>query len=79
MQFLAQSGGNGWATTLHLTENDVIINLRGLNSVSVHESGDRITVGGGASNQEWGQVAYENGLQVCKFAIGKKRSGLDHF
>ncbi|VUC28050.1 unnamed protein product [Clonostachys rosea] len=64
MQFLAQAGGNGWATTFHLTERDIIINLRGLNSVVMHPSGDRITVGGGASNQEWGQVAYENGRQV---------------
>ncbi|KAI9669063.1 MAG: hypothetical protein M1831_000655 [Alyxoria varia] len=64
VKFLAQSGGHGWADTFDMSRGDVIINMRGLNSVTVNEARDRVTVGGGAIHGEFVDAAYENGVQV---------------
>ncbi|KAI9836334.1 MAG: hypothetical protein M1837_003401 [Sclerophora amabilis] len=64
IQFLAQSGGNGWANTFNMSRGDLIINLRGLNSVVVNENRDRVHIGGGVLNEELIEAAYENEVQV---------------
>ena len=66
LRFLAQNGGNGWADTWTLGEEDVIIDLRGLNEVAVSEDRTRVEFGGGVSNDELIQAAYEAGVEVCK-------------
>ena len=63
-RFLAQSGGHGWATTFDMDPNDVIINLRGLNSVVISDDGSTISAGGGALNDEFIEAAYDAGVQV---------------
>lgn len=68
LQFLAQSGGNGWATTFDMRPEDVIINLRDLNSIELNEEGTQVTFGGGIINDELIQFAYDNGLEVCRWS-----------
>jgi FAD/FMN-containing dehydrogenase len=63
--FLAQNGGNGWATTFDMDREDVIINLRGLKSITLNDDGDQVTMSGGVSNDELIQFAYDNSLEVC--------------
>lgn len=46
--FLAQNGGNGWAKQFHLGSNGVLINLAGLNAVSISADKKTATIGGGA-------------------------------
>lgn len=46
--FVAQNGGNGWATTFDLGNNGVLINLRRLNKVTVSSDKSTATIGGGA-------------------------------
>ena len=65
-RILAQSGGNGWATTFDMRPEDVIINLRGLSSIILDDENMEITFDGGIINGESIQSAYENGIEVCK-------------
>ncbi|KAF2871080.1 hypothetical protein BDV95DRAFT_521567 [Massariosphaeria phaeospora] len=46
--FLAQSGGNGWATTFKLQHDGIIIHLDLLRSVTFNPAGTEATIGGGA-------------------------------
>ncbi|KAK7225258.1 hypothetical protein V2G26_013261 [Clonostachys chloroleuca] len=64
LDFLAQAGGHGGATTFHLGTNDIIINLRGLNSTVVSENKSEMLVGGGALNSEYVAAATNNGVIV---------------
>lgn len=66
LDFLAQAGGHGGATTFHLGTNDIIINLRGLNSTVVSENKSEMLVGGGALNSEYVAAATNNGVIVCE-------------
>jgi FAD/FMN-containing dehydrogenase len=45
--FLAQNGGNGWATTFTLKNNGVLINLARLNEMTFNSDRTRATIGGG--------------------------------
>ncbi|KAJ4405223.1 hypothetical protein N0V91_005382 [Didymella pomorum] len=47
--FLAQNGGVGWANTFKLGSTGVLINLAGLNAVSIAADRKTATIGGGAS------------------------------
>ncbi|KAF9693118.1 hypothetical protein EKO04_008652 [Ascochyta lentis] len=47
--FLAQNGGVGWAKTFNLGKSGVLINLAGLNAVTVSKDKKQATIGGGAS------------------------------
>lgn len=67
LKFLAQSGGHGGATTFDLGDEDVIINLRGLNFATVSEDDNTIHIGGGALNSEYVQAASDSGVVVCEF------------
>ncbi|KAJ5805914.1 uncharacterized protein N7503_003516 [Penicillium pulvis] len=64
VQFFAQSGGNAWATTWSLGENDVVINLRNMNSVEFNMERTLVRVGGGATVAELTDAAYANNAQV---------------
>ncbi|VUC29390.1 unnamed protein product [Clonostachys rosea] len=64
LEFLAQSGGHGGATTFHLGTKDIIINLRGLNSAVVSENKTEMLIGGGALNSEYVAAATSNGVIV---------------
>ncbi|KAF2469540.1 FAD binding domain-containing protein [Lindgomyces ingoldianus] len=46
--FLAQNGGNGWATQFDLGTDGVLINLAGLNKVTISADKQSATIGGGA-------------------------------
>lgn len=48
-----------------MNQSDVIINMRGLNSVVVSEDRNSVYVGGGALNGEFIHAAYESGVHVC--------------
>ncbi|KAH7123628.1 FAD binding domain-containing protein [Dendryphion nanum] len=50
--FLAQNGGNGWASTFNLGKNGVLINLAALNTVSVSKDRTEATIGGGVIIRE---------------------------
>ena len=45
--FLAQNGGNGWASTFHISRRDIVINLRGINRVSFNTEKTQATIQGG--------------------------------
>ncbi|KFA51353.1 hypothetical protein S40293_03281 [Stachybotrys chartarum IBT 40293] len=47
--FLAQNGGNGWATTFNLGPNGILINLASLNQVTFNADKTRATIGGGSN------------------------------
>ena len=64
MKFLAQSGGNGWADTLDLGEDGVIVNLRGLNSIVFNDVNEQVTLGGGTINGELTDASLANGKQA---------------
>ncbi|KAH3948585.1 hypothetical protein HBH70_071530 [Parastagonospora nodorum] len=46
--FVAQNGGNGWATTFNLGETGVLINMAGLNAITFNQDKTQATIGGGA-------------------------------
>lgn len=52
ISFIAQNGGNGWAKTSNLGNNGVVINLAGLNTVTVTEDKTQATIGGGVVIRE---------------------------
>ncbi|KAK3681216.1 hypothetical protein LTR37_020930 [Vermiconidia calcicola] len=64
VKFLAQSGGNGWADTLDLGEDGVIVNLRGLNSIVFNDVNEQVTLGGGTINGELTDASLANGKQA---------------
>ncbi|EPS36465.1 hypothetical protein H072_10033 [Dactylellina haptotyla CBS 200.50] len=64
LKFLAQTSGHGWANTWTLDQKDVIINLRGLNSVKVDKQQMTVTVGGGAIIKEIMGEVYNNQMHV---------------
>lgn len=64
IDFLAQSGGHGWATTFSLGRRGVIIDLRGLNNVKINKVGDAVTFGGGALISEVVDAAYKREVEV---------------
>lgn len=71
MTFLAQSGGHGVSITFNITQ-DVIINLRGLNKVTVDTTKDEISFGGGSVVGELVEAAYQNGVRVGKSLLQSK-------
>ncbi|MCJ1358215.1 MAG: hypothetical protein MMC33_008214 [Icmadophila ericetorum] len=80
--FLAQNGGHGWSSTLdNLMQNGVLINLRGLNSVTFSADKTKATVGGGAIISDVINAAYAEGVQVetgncnCVGALGAALGG----
>ncbi|KAI1469342.1 FAD binding domain-containing protein [Daldinia caldariorum] len=62
--FLAQNGGNGWATTFHLDKTGVIINLAGLNEVTFNADKTQATIGGGSNVSNTIDHAYAAGALV---------------
>ncbi|KAF1969966.1 FAD binding domain-containing protein [Bimuria novae-zelandiae CBS 107.79] len=62
--FLAQNGGNGWATTFTLHNDGVLINLAGLNKVTFNADKTQATIGGGASINATIQAANKAGALV---------------
>ncbi|KAJ6260040.1 hypothetical protein Dda_5686 [Drechslerella dactyloides] len=64
VKFLAQTSGHGWGITWTLCENDVIINLRELNSVAVDKVAGSATIGGGAIIKEIVDEVYKNEMHV---------------
>ncbi|KAI9148980.1 FAD-linked oxidoreductase OXR1 [Paramyrothecium foliicola] len=47
--FLAQNGGNGWATNFNLGKTGVLINLARLNQITFNSDRTQVTIGGGAN------------------------------
>lgn len=64
MTFLAQSGGNGWATTFKIGPKDMVINLRRLNQITFSEDRSQVVVQGGTITSELVDAAYQNDAQV---------------
>ncbi|KAI8962424.1 FAD binding domain-containing protein [Daldinia sp. FL1419] len=64
LKFLAQAGGHGWADTFSMSDNDVIINLRSLNHVSLNEAKDVVSFGGGVLGGEVIAKAAANNVTV---------------
>lgn len=66
LQFLAQAGGNGWAGTWSLREEDVIINLSGLNDIAVARDGESMSmqIGGGVLNGGAIALAEREGVEI---------------
>lgn len=62
--FLAQNGGNGWATTFDLGQNGVLINLARLNQVVFNADKTRATIGGGSSINNTISKAYAAGALI---------------
>ncbi|KAK6535883.1 hypothetical protein TWF281_000133 [Arthrobotrys megalospora] len=62
--FLAQTSGHGWANTWTLSQKDVIINMRSLNTVKVDKSKKTATIGGGAIIKEIVDEVYRNQMHV---------------
>src|SRR3954468_8264350 len=74
--FLAQNGGNAWATTFDIGPNDVVINLGGLKEISFSADKTQVTFQGGTSISELVEAANQNGVHVptgncdCVGALG---------
>ncbi|KAK0621571.1 FAD binding domain-containing protein [Bombardia bombarda] len=74
--FLAQNGGNGWATTFNLGQRGVLINLAGLDSVTFNADKTRATIGGGSNINNTIAKAYAAGALIetgncnCVGALG---------
>ncbi|EWC44370.1 hypothetical protein DRE_01196 [Drechslerella stenobrocha 248] len=64
LKFLAQAGGHGWGITWSLGENDVVINLRGLNTVEVNKAEGTATIGGGTIVKEIVDELFANEMHV---------------
>ncbi|KAI1498336.1 hypothetical protein F5X99DRAFT_420717 [Biscogniauxia marginata] len=62
--FLAQSGGNGWATTFTLKKDGVIIDLDLLRAISFSASKKLVTVGGGALVSDVAAAGSQNSALV---------------
>ncbi|KAI0467584.1 hypothetical protein F4859DRAFT_506722 [Xylaria cf. heliscus] len=79
--FLAQNGGNGWATTFHLEKNGVLINLAALNQVTFNAGKTQVTIGGGSTVSNTVNKAYAAGALVmtgncnCVGALGAALGG----
>ncbi|KAI4163514.1 MAG: hypothetical protein LQ342_002786 [Letrouitia transgressa] len=79
--FLAQNGGNGWATTFKIGPKDVVINLRGIRTITFNKRKDRVVLQGGALVSELVTAAYENDARVltgncnCIGALGAVLGG----
>ncbi|OKL60410.1 hypothetical protein UA08_04007 [Talaromyces atroroseus] len=59
--FLAQNGAHGWASTFNLTQDGILINLHGLNSVTFNDNKIQVTIGGGALISDVITAASANG------------------
>ncbi|KAI1735659.1 FAD binding domain-containing protein [Xylaria scruposa] len=79
--FLAQNGGNGWATTFHLGKNGLLINLAALNQVTFNANKTQVTIGGGSTVSNTINKAYAAGALVltgncnCVGALGATLGG----
>ncbi|KAL9121092.1 MAG: hypothetical protein Q9187_002353 [Circinaria calcarea] len=62
--FLAQNGAHGWSTTFDLKQNGLLINLRGIQSVTFNAQRTKVTVQGGALVSDVIAAAYANNAQV---------------
>ncbi|OTB08086.1 hypothetical protein M426DRAFT_71296 [Hypoxylon sp. CI-4A] len=62
--FFAQSGGHGWSSAWKIGQDGILINLRGLNTVTFSDDKTQATVGGGAIMKEVIDAAYENDVQA---------------
>ncbi|KAI0204444.1 FAD binding domain-containing protein [Astrocystis sublimbata] len=78
--FLAQNGGNGWAT-FHLKNNGVLINLAALDQVTFNADKTQATIGGGSTVKNTIDKAYAAGALVltgncnCVGALGASLGG----
>lgn len=61
-----------------MSDRDVIINLRGLNYITLSDSQDQMYIGGGVINEEFVQAAYENGVQVCEYCYPAVKSSVSN-
>ncbi|OHE99041.1 hypothetical protein CORC01_05731 [Colletotrichum orchidophilum] len=64
LPFLARSGGHGATDSLSLATNVVSIDLRGMNQVIIDESGETVTIGGGANVKEVVNTLWAAGKQT---------------
>ena len=64
IQFLAQGGGNAWATTFEIGQKSVLINLRGIRDITFNKDKTEVVIQGGAIISEVVNAAYGNGTQV---------------
>lgn len=69
LDFLAQSGAHGSGVTFNISEEDVVINLRGLNTVTVDKAKNEVLLGGGTIVGEIIEAAYQSGVRVGKASI----------
>lgn len=79
--FLAQNGGHGWSQTFNLRGNGLLINLRGLSSVTFNAERTEAVIQGGAVIKDVVDAAWENNAQVltggcnCVGALGAGLGG----
>jgi FAD/FMN-containing dehydrogenase len=65
VRFLVHNGGNGWATTLNITSDDITINLDQLRSITFNAAKTQVTLGGGALIADVVQAASANNVLVA--------------
>ncbi|KAK7992150.1 FAD binding domain-containing protein [Apiospora saccharicola] len=63
--FLVENGANGWATTLHLKEDGIVIALDLLRFVTFSADNRLVTVGGGALTSDVTNAGYSAGALVA--------------
>ncbi|KAJ5245940.1 hypothetical protein N7468_000923, partial [Penicillium chermesinum] len=74
--FVTQNGGHGWADTVHLGSDGLLINLRSLRTVVFNGNKSQVTVGGGVAISEVISAASKAGALVqtgncnCVGALG---------
>lgn len=62
--FLAQTGGHGWIDSFNLGHNGILINLRGLNTITFNHQRTQARVQGGALISEVIAQAYANDARI---------------
>jgi FAD/FMN-containing dehydrogenase len=69
VKFMAQSGGHGYTSGWGIGENDIIINLRSLNSVDIDLPAGKAVLGGGVLVREVNDEAMKNNAMISKSVI----------
>lgn len=78
LPFLAVTGTHGWTSALQKVKKGIQINMRKLNSSSVHSEESVATVGGGIMQHEITAALFKQNKQTGKPPIYVQRTGRQH-
>jgi FAD/FMN-containing dehydrogenase len=68
--FLARTGGHSLTSSSRSIQEAIIIDMRGLNSITYDAVKQQMTVGGGVVTGEFANATFSHGMEVSKSRIG---------